>query len=99
MSTSPNKLGRTLGRDGGHGFFVGFEFPFLGWVDVALRWKCCPSWKDCYSKNLHTDEPEVQNGKSKEKARYAHRGSRFGVCGVGNGSVFCGSGARGRAGR
>jgi hypothetical protein len=32
----PTRLGRTLRRDGGHGFFVRFEFPFLGGVDAAL---------------------------------------------------------------
>ncbi len=33
---SPHKLGAPRSSDGGHGFFVRFEFPFLGSVDAAL---------------------------------------------------------------
>ena len=36
--------------DGGHGFFVRFEFPFLGPVDAANDdGEAVSDWKDCYS--------------------------------------------------
>jgi len=46
--------------------------------------------EDCYSNNdnVHADEPEVHVKTQGEKARYEHRGGRFGVRGKGKGSEY-----------
>ena len=67
----------------------GFEFPFLG--AVYTEWTIetpTSAGNDCYSKNVHADEPEVQMKTQGEKARYAHRGGRFGLRGLVTGACF-----------
>ena len=69
---------------------VRFEFPFLSGLAQTLRSTVCCAEKGCYSNKNCTptsrNAAEIYQG---EQARYAHCGGRFGICRVGDGSVFC----------